>query len=142
MNRLVGLILLLSHGVLSLLGHAGLHALASSATGCCSVQAEASDSTATASHRCCHHGCSHDTGDQKTGGQKTGGSNSEHQHSPAHDSRNCRLCEWFHNAHAPGLPQIELIVVDSIPTEITVFSESCLEQPVFSELSRGPPQVG
>lgn len=63
------------------------------------------------------------------------------QDAPAHDSRNCRLCDWYHHAQAPGLPQIELIVIDGLPSQIVVLSECRVEQLVVAELSRGPPSV-
>lgn len=136
--RVVSLIMLPIWSVLALLGHSGTHALADWLGVCCHVETGVSD-VEPGEQPGGRHVCQHCT---RTYGPHDSDPVSKDQQpvqSPAHDSKNCRLCEWllgWQPQVPPSSPALRAESWELLQRIIEVQRVSCQSIPA---VSRGPP---
>jgi hypothetical protein len=133
--RLVSLIMLPVWGVLALLGHSGTHVLADWLGVCCHVETGVADvdsrDSADEEHFCTHCARMHGAAAQPKDGPPAA--------PPAHDSKNCRLCEWLLSWQPqvpPSTPTLPEQSWELLQRVVDVRQVQCQAVPA---VSRGPP---
>jgi len=133
--RLVSLIMLPIWGVLALLGHSGTHALVDWLGVCCHVETGVSDAesldVADAGQFCAH--CA------RTHGAATGAKDQQPADPPAHDSKNCRLCEWLLSCQPQVPPATPTLPEQSWELLQRVVDVRQVQFQAVPAVSRGPP---
>jgi len=142
--RLFSIFLIAAYSSLSVLGQAGLHALADFQGRCC----QSSTSVHGNSHHVfCHGHASEAHRDPAEGSEvcpfevhrARANRPSQPAETPPHDSRNCRICEWHTKAQSGKIELVQLISEQAL--EVPVESaEVCRENYApLAACSRGPP---
>ena len=157
--RLISILLLSTHGLLAIVGQAGLHDLM-----CCARTANCCDSNcvhepARSQHgKCCNgHLCSSVI---KRGGLAGAGSAVAVKEPcgrsmgrcqddvpepvsprPRHDTKRCRICDWWMKSHAISGVWVQVTVEASLEYQLEVGRSGAERTTLASVCSRGPPAV-
>jgi len=136
--RFISTILLAVWGMLSLLGHAGVHALADKCGVCCHADAAGdahakccTPKTGPARHNarsCCASHTPEDT------------SSSEQKSNPTHDASRCLICDWFLKCQSQKLTFISVITCAALEFRLPVISSGLQSARALLAASRGPPE--
>jgi hypothetical protein len=138
--RFISVILLAVWGMLSLLGHAGVHALADKCGVCCHTEAMGDahakcctpkkGPTQNVLHTCC---ASHKTSDTSED------TSSEKKSNPTHDSSRCLICDWFLKCQSQKLTFISMLTSSALEFRLPIFSSGIESARALLATSRGPP---